>query len=1198
MSWSTDPEPNEELKNAEDDTVANNESKPAQSSDRDQKDEPVKSEEFTELLVCQGAKCTCDKAVDPSPQKMKVLSHNKYVINDNGENKLLATTLESKVLNSNFGQCKVPNPNNPVPCTANLHWKDYYNRVELPNGAYVLTDKSTATCAKGGSIKIVHHGQQANITAQEVEKANAGSWPADSPLLTEEIIHTEEAVKNEDQAGASVKAIHPVEYGEQQPLNTPVTFKASFNGKPAAADIQGVNWVIYDVKGMPIQLRTDVGETMTITFKKAGTYLIEAYGKTNGDKKVTKPFVIKENTIETVSTVDGQAKVRLQKPIEFRLKSLFPSAAIAGDLNTITWSVTKIQGSGEPALLIPTGKLTQVVCDQECSYVVSAYFNGVTKQSSVIQAIKNGVESVSASTESIRVHEEATFSVKNNFKISPALPHEIAALKWSCKDANGKPVTEFQSKTGETVVHKFNEPGEYTIQPYMVAPSAKVAVKIVVAQPEMISAEWIYPEGGKKSKTGWNEPSRAEIKLKAAEGIPVNLEYGYITKDGKTKAMRIFTGIKIPDSQVINIKGTEFIPNPDTYGNTIKEGAEFYIKVNSTDKNYSILNGDKLLPKLKLVTKEEIVSIEFFKDNQLVIQAVYDSAMRCRIRTRNLSTKKVKVRIYRQESRLGSDKLRLDTRVHNKIYDLPKSGKIEFDFKLDKSWEKTYSEKTHFFYAVVQELEYFGTSNTLIAFKNGVSLGEPKEELVGVVKQKGHGGGNCPRCNQDITAAELKEIFKDANAATLTSVAAAYNKYMEGLGMNTCWVKAHFFAQIRVESGAGLHVKTGENMNYSADNLYLGTLDKKTGERSHTFSYFKTHKEEAYKYGRTKEHAADQKMIANLVYADKNRGAKSKLGNTQEGDGWNFRGKGLIQLTGRGNYTKANDYTVSYEKVNILKDSDIVVRDIKIAVLTSMAFFKWNGLIAKSNGYTSNKAVSKGVGAPVKDSYDQKQKAFDNHTSKIFKVTDCQWKVVTEAIPTGKRAPWMDIALAEAKAMKGCNEGVEPMYTRAKGYLKYCGNNADPTDGINGPWCAAFMNWCIGQTKKPNSTSPYSHSKSASSLAPIDNAKYKKIDSPIFGCFAVYRHSNGKKGHTGLVYGKNAKGEYILLGGNQTSSIRFSEYGEYVDSGKKKKFYGFYIPADYAVTAADKLTNADNYANAAAINKKFGIKGKNDGSTT
>lgn len=58
-------------------------------------------------------------------------------------------------------------------------------------------------------------------------------------------------------------------------------------------------------------------------------------------------------------------------------------------------------------------------------------------------------------------------------------------------------------------------------------------------------------------------------------------------------------------------------------------------------------------------------------------------------------------------------------------------------------------------------------------------------------------------------------------------------------------------------------------------------------------------KELAQKYGRTTNQKANQEAIANIVYTN-------KIGNGDEksGDGYKYRGRGLIQLTGKVNYSE------------------------------------------------------------------------------------------------------------------------------------------------------------------------------------------------------------------------------------------------------------------------------------------------------
>lgn len=104
-------------------------------------------------------------------------------------------------------------------------------------------------------------------------------------------------------------------------------------------------------------------------------------------------------------------------------------------------------------------------------------------------------------------------------------------------------------------------------------------------------------------------------------------------------------------------------------------------------------------------------------------------------------------------------------------------------------------------------------------------------------------------------------------------------EFFEKYQINTNARIAGFLAQVGHESG-DLN-RTVENLNYSATRL-----------RQIFPRYFPS-------VALANQYANKPEAIANRVYDDANR--VNKIGNTKPGDGWLFRGSGLIQMTGRTN---------------------------------------------------------------------------------------------------------------------------------------------------------------------------------------------------------------------------------------------------------------------------------------------------------
>jgi putative chitinase len=136
--------------------------------------------------------------------------------------------------------------------------------------------------------------------------------------------------------------------------------------------------------------------------------------------------------------------------------------------------------------------------------------------------------------------------------------------------------------------------------------------------------------------------------------------------------------------------------------------------------------------------------------------------------------------------------------------------------------------------------------------------------------------------------------YPDLLEAIASQAPDVFAKY----GLNDDLMIAHAMAQFSVECNAGTQLE--ENLNYSAQGL-LNTWPKH------------------FDADLAAQCARNPQMIANIAYAGRNGNAPAP-----STDGWNFRGRGLSQVTGRANYaTLAN--TTGLDLVNnpdMLTDPD------------------------------------------------------------------------------------------------------------------------------------------------------------------------------------------------------------------------------------------------------------------------------------
>jgi putative chitinase len=172
----------------------------------------------------------------------------------------------------------------------------------------------------------------------------------------------------------------------------------------------------------------------------------------------------------------------------------------------------------------------------------------------------------------------------------------------------------------------------------------------------------------------------------------------------------------------------------------------------------------------------------------------------------------------------------------------------------------------------------------------------------------------------ELTPDDLKKLMPRSDVSQ--AYASSMNAAMAEQSINGYARQAVFLSQLAVESDQLRRFE--ENLDYSAKNL-LRTFPRRFDAKT------------------AKQYAHKPEMIANRAYANVNGN-----GDEASGDGWKYRGRGPIQLTGRGVYATAS--AALGVGTLLVDDPDLVKSDPSIGIRFATWFFQHNGMNTIADG--------------------------------------------------------------------------------------------------------------------------------------------------------------------------------------------------------------------------------------------------------
>jgi len=934
---------------------------------------------------------------------------------------------------------------------------------------------------------------------------------------TAELKHVDVEVKYNQLDGAKLLPKNPANFvsGDTLRKNFPCIFEAKFLINPASSDeLSRLKFSLSDGSRNTLHEGSQAGSIFTFTPRNSNAkYTLTATYTDEFGTVSTQSFSGTSKALSVKDITHGEQVVRPGTSMSFSVTKTQFNFSVKNDSDlpendSIKWNLDKVLIGTGRTINIPGSRLMQKKKYHIEAFVTSAIGKTTGTNTDGINndwhfEVKDNI------VEKIKIVKSPKMGTAGEFEIEETTfknydPIKDGAISW--RISGPETGTGSEAKFSKS----FSLLGEYTISCSLGGRPCKEPLKINIIEP-MVTVEkckWIDKDSGSGNiikQAGLNQEISVFVSGNGLDNEVITLN---IYDDDSTGNNIVFTNtfkttekhktgfyfpLTITQEIVDKIKEHGFADRGDLYFNLVRNGAETPIK-----------NGDKKLGEFLRVTLEPQIINAYFcdaNDTEQVFSSPLNGALYFKIYAINMVDKKVEINFLTEsdaywtwddELKIGKwddikdkfkdEKIR-DTKTatfdkKGEILvpvDLSKMGKPKNFIRLNamvkilKDEETTEKQEEKGFYIKHTDLAILfpgATLPTMVENKGAVKVG--RAEIDGGEKEH-----KCPRCEEEITLKHIEDCFGILSTAkTYRSEVVKYlNQYIKQrkntdrpIHLDTCLRKAHFFAQVGAET-LGINpdwIVETDVVPYKVGNITVGLFGDRATRLINSGNL------ETYCRERP------QKKLLNFLYAAEN-GHGNGNGSESSGDGYKFRGRGLKQLTGRGNYKNASETLKEIfpdEYVDLEAQPD-KVKEIKYAVLSAIAYWEKHEIwktadTIKESTEENTKKIRRRVNGGTAGWKDAK-KYFESGIN-AFKVNECEKDKVQVQSQEGqheyyiyttgkiqhitgkekKHAYYVEVGQNKFKLLHVLNEnlhGVVKIPDSGTGYARYGGVDAGGKSG-------------------------------------------------------------------------------------------------------------------------------------------------------